>query len=230
MTDHEVVDRDTWLTARKALLVKEKAFTRERDGLSAERRALPWVKIDKAYRFDTPAGEQSLADLFAGKNQLIVYHFMLGEDWDAGCPSCSFWADTYEGIVPHLAARDIALVTVSSAPLDRIEAYRERMGWTFRWVSAYGSDFNRDYHVSFAEGDSGYYNYKEGGFSGPEAPGVSVFARDGETVYHTYSCYARGLDILNNAYHYMDLTPKGRDETGLDFTMGWLKRHDEYAA
>lgn len=229
MTDHTIVTRNEWLKARKALLVKEKAFTRARDALSAERRALPWVKVEKDYRFQTSDGAQSLADLFDGKSQLIIYHFMLGEGWMAGCPSCSFWADGYDGIDVHLGQRDMAFVTIAAAPLDQIEAYRRRMGWTFKWVSSHGSDFNRDYHVSFTENDTGYYNYREGGFGSGEAPGVSVFVKkeDG-AVYHTYSCYGRGLDMLNIAYHYMDIAPKGRDETGLDFPMAWLRRHDEY--
>ena len=227
----KIVSRDEWVAARKALLLKEKEFTHLRDELSAERRELPWVKVDKAYVFDGPEGKVTLADLFDGRSQLLVYHFMFGPDWEEGCPSCSFWADNYNGIVVHLNHRDVSLVAISRAPLAKLEQYEQRMGWGFKWVSSLGNDFNRDYHVSFApeEKATAYYNYKVGGFSGQEAPGISIFAKDpGGAVYHTYSCYARGLDMLNGAYHMLDLVPKGRDEAGLPFTMAWVRRHDRY--
>jgi predicted dithiol-disulfide oxidoreductase (DUF899 family) len=230
---HQIVSREEWLAARKALLAREKAFTKERDALSQERRRLPWVKVDKTYVFEGPAGTETLADLFAGRNQLLVYHFMFGPDWTAGCPSCSFWADNYNGAVVHLSHRDVSLVAISRAPLAKLESYRNRMGWSFKWVSSYGNDFNRDYHVSFtpAEQKTADYNYKAAGFGSSEAPGVSVFIKgtDGQ-IFHTYSCYARGLDMLNGAYHLLDLVPKGRDEQGLSYPMAWVRRHDEYEA
>jgi predicted dithiol-disulfide oxidoreductase (DUF899 family) len=230
---HQIVSREEWLAARKALLAREKAFTKERDALSQERRRLPWVKVDKTYVFEGPAGTETLADLFAGRNQLLVYHFMFGPDWTAGCPSCSFWADNYNGAVVHLSHRDVSLVAISRAPLAKLESYRNRMGWSFKWVSSYGTDFNRDYHVSFtpAEQKTADYNYKAAGFGSSEAPGVSVFIKgtDGQ-IFHTYSCYARGLDMLNGAYHLLDLVPKGRDEQGLSYPMAWVRRHDEYEA
>lgn len=231
---HQVVSREQWLAARQAYLAKEKELTRARDRLSAERRALPWVKIDKAYVFDTPAGKKTLADLFDGHSQLIVYHFMLGPDWIEGCPSCSLLADHFDGMLPHLAQRDVAFTAVSRAPLPEIEAYKKRMGWRFPWVSSHGSDFNADYHVSFAldaEGNGrGVYNYVEQDITSDEMPGLSVFYRDADgSVFHTYSAYARGLDILIGAYNFLDLAPKGRDEDTLPWTMAWVRRHDEYA-
>jgi predicted dithiol-disulfide oxidoreductase (DUF899 family) len=231
VSTHPVVPKDKWLEARKALLAKEKAFTRQRDALSAERRALPWVKVEEGYVFDTPDGKQSLSELFAGKSQLLVYHFMFGPDWDEGCPSCSFWADNYNGIVTHLKHRDVTLVVVSRAPLEKLEAYRKRMGWSFKWVSSHGNTFNRDYCVSFApeEKDTAFYNFEPRGFSSSEAPGISVFFKAADSgIFHTYSCYARGLDMLNGAYHHLDLLPKGRDEEGLPYPMAWVRRHDKY--
>lgn len=233
MQNQQVVSRAEWLVARKAHLAKEKEFTRLRDELSAERRALPWEQVEKAYVFEGPNGQQSLADLFGDKRQLIVYHFMFGPDWDEGCPSCSFWADNFNGIGVHLAHRDTALVAISRAPVERLEAYRQRMGWSFPWFSSLHTDFNQDYQVSFpqevAQQGEAIYNYRKGGFDGEEAPGISVFYRDAEgTIYHTYSAYARGLDMLNGAYHFLDLTPKGRDEAGLPWPMAWLRRHDQY--
>jgi predicted dithiol-disulfide oxidoreductase (DUF899 family) len=230
---HQIVSRDEWLAARKSLLTKEKEFTRARDRLSQERRELPWVKVDKQYVFDGPAGKETLSDLFAGSGQLLVYHFMFGPDWNEGCPSCSFWADNYNGIVVHLKHRDVALVAISRAPLEKLEAYKRRLGWTFKWVSSLGNDFNRDYHVSFTpeEQKTAIYNYSPSGFGSSEAPGISVFAKDeAGTVFHTYSCYARGLDMLNGAYHLLDLVPKGRDEAGLPYPMAWVRRHDRYGA
>jgi predicted dithiol-disulfide oxidoreductase (DUF899 family) len=233
MDNPRVVSRETSHAARLELMRKEKEFTRLRDQLSRARRELPWVRVEKEYLFQGPAGEESLGDLFAGRSQLIVYHFMYGPDWEEGCPSCSFWADNFNGIDAHLAHRDISLVTVSRAPLSTLEAYRERMGWGFKWVSSHGNDFNFDYQVSFtaealAQGGPNY-NFGTVPFEGEEAPGISVFAKNemGE-LFHTYSCYARGLDMLNGAYHYMDLVPKGRDEDELPYTMAWLRRHDQY--
>ncbi len=233
MHDQKVVSKEDWLVARKEHLAKEKEFTRLRDQLSRARRELPWVKVEKEYLFDAPQGKKSLADLFEGRGQLIVYHFMYGPDWDEGCPSCSFWADNFNGIVDHLKHRDINLVAVSRAPLEKLEAYKKRLGWSFRWVSSFGNDFNRDYQVSFTpdEMQKGemYYNFRVGKFPSEEAPGISVFYKDeGGEVFHTYSCYARGLDMLNGAYHYMDLTPKGRDEDDLPYSMAWLRRRDQY--
>jgi predicted dithiol-disulfide oxidoreductase (DUF899 family) len=228
---HEVVSRDAWLAARKAFLAKEKEFTRQRDRLSAERRALPWVEVVEHYLFDTPEGKQSLSDLFGGSSQLLVYHFMFGPDWEEGCPSCSFWADNYNGIGTHLKHRDVQLVAISRAPLEKLEAYKKRMGWTFKWVSSLGNEFNRDYHVSFTpeEKDTGFYNFEARGFGSSEAPGISTFFKDEDgSIFHTYSCYARGLDMVNGAYHLLDLAPKGRDEAGLPWPMAWVRRHDRY--
>ena len=231
---HKVVSQDEWLAARKALLAKEKEFTRQRDGLSAQRRELPWVKVEKAYSFDGPRGRETLAGLFGGKSQLLVYHFMLGPGWVQGCPSCSYLADHFDGANIHLAQRDVSLVVVSRAPLAEIEAYKKRMGWKFKWVSSYGSDFNRDFHVSFTPEEKARgkveYNYEMTEFPSEEAPGLSAFVTDGGAIYHTYSAYARGLDILVGAYNFLDLAPKGRDEGGLPWSMAWVKRHDEYEA
>lgn len=233
MQGHKVVSREEWLLARKEHLAKEKEFTRLRDQLSQERRALPWVRIQKEYVFDGPNGKETLADLFEDRSQLIVYHFMYGPDWAEGCPSCSFWADNFNGIVVHLTHRDITLVAISRAPLGKLEAYKKRMGWNFKWLSSYGTDFNHDYQVSFTpdEMEKGevFYNFQRRKFPSEEAPGISVFYRNEQgEVFNTYSCYARGLDMLNGAYHYMDLAPKGRDEQGLPHTMAWLRRHDQY--
>ena len=228
--DHEVVSREEWLERRLAHLEREKAFDRQRDALSAERRELPWVEVTEEYVFDTERGEATLVDLFAGRSQLIVQHFMFGEGWDAGCPSCSFWADGFDGFVTHLAQRDASFVAASAAPLDTLLAYRERMGWSFRWVSSGRCSFNRDYAVSFTpeEIEAGaVYNYDKEATMG-EYPGTSVFALQDGRVFHTYSTYARGLDRLNGAYHYMDLLPRGRDEAGLPFSQAWVRRRDEY--
>jgi predicted dithiol-disulfide oxidoreductase (DUF899 family) len=230
---HAVVSKEEWIEARKRHLVREKAFTRMRDELSAERRALPWVRVEKVYRFQTAAGERTLAQLFEGCSQLVIYHFMLGPDWEEGCKSCSFWADNFNGIDVHLRHRDVTLIAVSLAPLERIECYRQRMGWGFTWVSSAGSDFNRDYHVSFSteelREEEVEYNYRMIKLTMGEQPGISVFRKDpAGTVFHTYSCYSRGLDMLNGAYHYLDLVPKGRDEAGLRQHNEWLRRHDRY--
>ncbi|ETW98875.1 MAG: hypothetical protein ETSY1_17100 [Candidatus Entotheonella factor] len=234
MKSRPVVSREAWLEARQAYLLKEKEFTRLRDELSQQRRELPWVQVDKAYVFHGPNGRETLAELFDGRSQLLIYHFMFGPDWEEGCPSCSFWADHFDGMMIHLNHRDVTMLAVSRAPLEQLEAYKQRMGWTFKWVSSYETDFNYDYHVSFTpqELESGekYYNYQMGSqFSAPEAPGVSVFYKDETgTIFHTYSCYARGLDILNSTYHHLDLVPKGRDESDLPYPMAWVRRHDRY--
>jgi predicted dithiol-disulfide oxidoreductase (DUF899 family) len=231
--EHRVVSRDDWLAARRELLRKEKEFTRLRDRLSAERRELPWVRVEKDYVFDAPDGKATLADLFDGRSQLMVYHFMFGPDWEQGCPSCSFLADHFDGANWHLPQRDVTLVAVSRAPLSEIEAFKRRMGWRFTWVSSYGNDFNYDYHVSFtkealAKGKVNYnYDLVEGY---DELPGLSVFYKDENgDVFHTYSTYARGLDMLVGAYHWLDLAPKGRDEAALPWTMAWVRHHDRYA-
>ncbi len=233
MSERKVVDREEWLRARLDHLAQEKEFTRQRDRLSAQRRELPRCRIEKDYRFETPDGTQTLADLFDGKSQLLVYHFMFHPDWEQGCKSCSFIADSYNGSSEHLAARDVSLVTVSKAPLAKIEEFKRRMGWDFRWVSSGGSDFNRDFHVSFTEEElakgSAYYNYHETQFPELEGPGLSVFERDADgTVYHTYSSYGRGLDMLIGTYHLLDLMPKGRDEEELPYSMAWIRHHDRY--
>lgn len=229
---HRVVPKTDWTAARLRLLEKEKAFTRARDALSAERRALPWEKVATNYVFEGERGPATLADLFAGRGQLIVYHFMFGPNWEAGCKSCSFWADNFAHIVVHLNARDTNLVLISRAPLDRLTAYRKRMGWAFDWVSSLGNSFNHDFAVSFTPDElarpDNNYNFGTQKFSMDEAPGISVFAKDDGAIYHTYSTYSRGLDMLNGAYHLLDLVPKGRDEKGLSYGMEWLRRRDEY--
>jgi len=229
----KVVPQAEWLTARKELLRKEKEFTRLRDELSRQRRELPWEKVEKQYVFEGVDGKEALADLFGGRSQLIVYHFMFGPDWEQGCPSCSFLADHFDGSVVHLAARDVRLVAVSRAPLAQIEAFQKRMSWRFKWVSSYGNDFNRDYHVSFTKDEIAkgevYYNYHLEKFPSEEAPGVTVLYKDAAgDIFHTYSTYGRGLDILVGAYNWLDLAPKGRDEEGLAHTMAWVRHHDRY--
>jgi predicted dithiol-disulfide oxidoreductase (DUF899 family) len=230
MTTHPIVSHEAWLDASRELLAKEKEFTRLRDELSRERRALPWERVEKEYSFEASEGRVALADLFGGHGQLLVYHLMFGPDWAEACKSCSFWADNFNGIDVHLAHRDTALVAVSRAPLATLEAYRKRMGWTFRWVSSGGSDFNFDFAVSSRPGEDGMdYNFGTMKVGPGEMPGFSAFRRgeDG-AVYRTYSTYARGVDMLNGAYHLLDLTSKGRDESGLPFTMSWVKRRDQY--
>jgi predicted dithiol-disulfide oxidoreductase (DUF899 family) len=232
MPEHTVVSKDEWTRARKALLDKEKALTRQRDDLARQRRALPWVKVECDYVFEGQGGRKSLVELFDGRTQLIVYHFMFGPEWEEGCPSCSFWADNFEGIGVHLAHRDATLVAIARAPLARLAVYQQRMGWTFPWYSSADNDFNFDFGVSFTteqvESDSAVYNYRQTKVM-DELPGVSVFIRgDAGEVFHTYSTFSRGLDMLNGAYHYMDVLPKGRDEAGLPWTMAWLRRHDQY--
>ncbi len=233
MQPQKIVSHEEWLVARKAHLAEEKAFTRARDALSRKRRELPWEKVEKNYVFDVPNGKETLADLFGGKSQLIVYHFMLGPDWEQGCPSCSLLADHFDGTVIHLAQRDVAFVVVSRASLQQIETFKRRMGWHFKWASSFGSDFNFDYQVSFTpeqRANGGVtYNYEQGEFPSEEAPGASVFHKSatGE-LFHTYSCYGRGLDILIGAYNFLDLVPKGRDEDGLAYGMAWVRHHDRY--
>ena len=228
-----VVSPQKWLTARLALLRQEKAFDHQRDQLSARRRTLPWVKVDQDYVFATPTGKKSLADLFAGRSQLIVYHFMLGPNWEEGCRGCSYVSDHFDGAVAHLGARDVTLTAVSRAPLKKIAAFKKRMGWKFPWVSSDGTTFNFDYRVSFtpAEMASGkvLYNYALREVGMDEMPGLSVFARDqAGNVYHTYSTYSRGLDHLIGTYNLLDLVPKGRDEDGLERSMQWVRHHDRY--
>ncbi len=233
ITGHKVVSREEWIVARKTLLSKEKDLTRMRDQLAGQRRALPWVKIEKGYAFDAPEGKVTLADLFDGRSQLVIYHFMFGPDWQEGCPSCSFVSDHIDGALPHLAARDVSLAMVSRAPLAKIEAFKQRMGWRFKWVSSYGSDFNRDFRVSFTTEEKAQgkvnYNYAMQEFPSDEAPGRSVFYRDADGhVFHTYSTYARGLEPLVGTYTILDLVPKGRDEDQLGFAMEWVRYHDRY--
>jgi predicted dithiol-disulfide oxidoreductase (DUF899 family) len=233
---HDIVSRKEWLAERVKLLAEEKEFSRQRDRLSAKRRALPWVKVEKKYIFDAPGGKKTLADLFDGRSQLVVDHFMLGPGWGEGCIGCSFGADHIEGSRIHLEHHDVSGVAVSRAPLAEIEAYKKRMGWNFQWVSSYGSDFNYDYHVSFTSDELAkgqvFYNYQmiKGGMD--ELPGLSVFYKNesGE-VFHTYSSYGRGSEELLTTYMVLDLTPKGRNETGPHHNlMDWVKRHDEYEA
>lgn len=232
-TEHTIVSQDEWTAARKGLMAAEKELTRLRDRVSEQRRALPWVAIDKEYAFEGPDGTLSLADLFDGRSQLIVQHFMYGPEWQEGCPSCSFWADNWDPTVVHLNHRGVSVVAVSRAPLAQLEAYKKRMGWGFLWVSSLGNDFNFDYNVSFTpeeiESGGGTYNFRDGAGRGEEMPGFSVFFKDDDDrIFRTYSVYARGLDPLNSAYQYLDLVPKGRDEGGLPWPMAWLKRHDAY--
>ncbi len=232
MLTNPVVCREEWLEARKALLVQEKEETRRRDKVRAARQNLPWVRIDKTYTFDTPTGKKTLADLFDGRSQLMIYHFMFGPDWEAGCPGCSFLADHIDGTLAHLNHHDVTFVAVSRAPLAKIEAYKQRMGWKFPWISSFGSDFNFDFHVSFTkeelEGGKVFYNFTEmsGDQANDELPGMSAFARDDAgKVYHTYSDYARGGEEILTTLMILDRAPKGRNETS---TLSFVKRHDEY--
>ena len=239
MPAHKVVKHDVWLAERRKHLAKEKEFTRLRDQLSRERRDLPWELVEKKYTFEGEHGAQTLDDLFEGRGQLVIYHAMFNPDTagphtpytaDAACFVCSFWMDNFNGVTVHLNHRDITMGTVSIAPYEKIAAYKKRMGWTFPWYSSAGSDFNFDYHVSFRPDELGKeveYNYRPGRWGMSEAPGISVFVKDGGRIYHTYSAYARGLDMLNVAYHYMDLVPKGRDEAEGEGAR-WVRRRDEY--
>jgi len=226
----KVVNHEAWVAARKDLLAKEKEFNRLRDDLSRLRRDLPWEKVEKNYVFDTPKGKQSLADLFEGKSQLFVYHFMLGPGWKEGCPSCSYVSDHFDGMLPHLAARDTTLVAISRAPLAEVQAFQKRMGWKFPWASSSANDFNFDYGVSFqgAKGSPVTYNYETTKLGSEELPGASVFYKNpAGDVFHTYSTYSRGLDILIGTYNVLDLLPKGRDEEPSK-GMAWVRYHDRY--
>ncbi len=230
----KVVSHAEWTAARKEFLAKEKEFTRLRDELSRQRRLLPWERVEKQYVFEGPGGKETLAELFGNRSQLVIYHFMLGPGWREGCPSCSYLADHFDGSAIHLANRDVTLAVISRAPIAEIEAFKKRMGWRFKWVSSFNSDFNYDFQVSFTPeeraGGKVEYNYGLTEFPSEEGPGLSVFAKDASgAVFHTYSSYARGLDILVGAYNFLDLVPKGRDEEGLKHTMAWVRHHDKYA-
>ena len=234
MKPPRIVNRDEWLVARTNLLEREKEQTKQKQEITKARQALPWVKVEKNYAFETPTGPLSLSDLFGHHSQLIVYHFMFGPDWENPCKSCSFWADSYNGLTPHLNARDVAFVVVSSAPLDRLVPFKKRMGWDFDWVSSNGTGFNFDYDVGFGSDrpKDMHNSYNFGTMENPpmdEMHGISVFAKgDDGAVYHTYSTYGRGLETTNAAYAYIDLTPKGRDEPGQGNPMSWLRYHDAY--
>ena len=232
-TPHQVVSREEWTKVRKELLAKEKKHTHERDALAAERRALPWVKVEKNYAFDSTGGKKTLAELFAGRSQLIIYHFMFGPDWKEGCPSCSFLMDHTDPTLVHLAERDVSFAAVSHAPISKIEPFKKRMGWKFNWVSASNNDFNRDFHVSFTPEEAKgkvEYNFEMTQFPSTEGPGISVFFKDKNgDIFHTYSAYARGTETAVTTYNYLDLVPKGRDEDHLPFTMAWVRHHDRYA-
>jgi predicted dithiol-disulfide oxidoreductase (DUF899 family) len=232
-----VVSHEDWLAARKQFLAKEREFTHLRDDLSRQRRELPWEKVEKKYEFEGAHGIETLADLFDGRTQLIIYHFMFGPGWTEGCPSCSYLADSFDGAIMHLAQRDTTFAVISHATFPEIQAFQKRMGWKFKWLSSYGSEFNYDYQVSATKeekanaekpGNKIYYNYELTEFPSDERPGLSVFSkRDGE-VFHTYSTYARGLDILVPTYNLLDMTAKGRDEDSLPATMSWVRHHDRY--
>jgi predicted dithiol-disulfide oxidoreductase (DUF899 family) len=232
MSDHQIVSHDEWITARKSFLEKEKEFTRLRDVLSRERRELPWERVDKDYVFDGENGPESLADLFGQRSQLIVYHFMYDPNGDIGCPSCSFWADNFNGIIPHLNQRDVSMVAISRAPLQKLQTQARSLGWTFKWLSSLRNDFNFDYNVSFSPASfargQAYYNYATQTPTRSDLPGVSAFYRDNGQIFHTYSAFSRGIDMLNTAYHYLDLAPKGRDEDALPYPMAWVKHRTAY--
>lgn len=231
--NHRVVPMDEWIAERKTLLAREKELTHLRDEIARERRSLPWVRIDKNYVFDTPEGQRTLADLFDGRSQLLVQHFMLAPGWEQGCKSCSFMADHSDGMTVHLAHRDVTMLAVSRAPLAEIERFRKRMGWQFEWVSSNGSDFNHDFGVSFTpeERAEGKLTYNYGAFSpkSEELPGISAFFKDkAGNIFHTYSTYGRGVEVMMGTYNMLDLMPKGRDEDNLGFTMEWVRHHDRY--
>ncbi|MGE5151097.1 MAG: DUF899 domain-containing protein [Rhodospirillaceae bacterium] len=234
MQAHKTVSREEWLEARRALLAKEKEVLKAKDALRRETRELPWVKVDKDYVFEGPNGKETLSDLFAGRSQLVVRHFMLGPGWKEGCVGCSFGADQTDGSVVHLINHDVMFVTVSRAPYPEIAAYHKRMGWTFKWVSSFGSDFNFDYHVSFTEEDEkrgkAFYNFADMDYMGDEMPGTSVFFKNeaGE-IFHTYSAFARGSELMGGVYGILDVTPKGRNEPPGGNLTAWVRRHDEYA-
>ncbi|MDR6537297.1 thioredoxin family protein [Variovorax soli] len=231
--DHSVVSRDRWLAERRALLAREKELTRLRDQIARERRALPWERVEQDYAFDTPEGRRTLAELFDGRRQLLVQHFMLAPGWEQGCPSCSFMADHADGMNVHLAHRDVTFVAISRAPLAEIERFRRRMGWQFKWVSSHGTDFNRDFGVTFtpeevAQGKL-HYNYGEWLFASEEWPGISVFYRDDTgRIFHTYSTYGRGVEVMMGTYNMLDLVPNGRGERDVRHKMEWVRHHDRY--
>lgn len=230
--EHKVVPQKQWLAARKKLLAEEKKFTKLRDKLNQKRRDLPWVKVEKEYVFEGPDGKETLSDLFGGKSQLVIYHFMFGPDWDEGCSHCSFWADHYDGTLPHLPQRDTRLVVISRAPFNRIKAFQKRMGWHFKWLSSAKTDFNFDYHVSFTPEEirngTAIYNYRPLDMDIDEREGVSAFYKDAKgNLYHTYSSYERGIDMLNTTYHFLDLTAKGRNENP-EHSQDWVRFHDQY--
>jgi predicted dithiol-disulfide oxidoreductase (DUF899 family) len=232
---NRIIRREEWIEERLAFLAEEKEMTRKFDAFNARRRALPWVEVEKAYRFEGASGGVPLAGLFAGRSQLVVYHFMFGADWEEGCPSCSLWTDSFQGTLPHLAARDVTIATVSTAPYEKLAKYRERMGWMQDWYSAASSDFNRDFNVSYSamdiESGDTFYNYQKGHHYGPESPGLSVFFRDpDERLFHTYSCYARGLEGVSLVYPILDRVPKGRDEGDLPAPQAWVRRKDQYGS
>lgn len=231
--NHPVVSHQEWLSARAAFLAKEKEFTRQRDELNRLRRALPWERVEKEYIFDGPHGQETLAELFENKSQLLVYHFMFAPEWDEGCPHCSFWADHFDAADIHLPHRDATLVVISRAPLAKIQAFEKRMGWRFKWVSSYGNDFNYDYHASFTpeqlRDGSAVYNYSKKTDEDADREGFSAFYKDESgAVFHTYSSYARGIDLLNGTYNFLDLAPKGRDEDGPEGPQAWVRYHDRY--
>lgn len=233
IAEHRVVSRERWIAERKALLAREKELTHLRDQIARERRALPWVRVEKNYVFDAPEGSRTLAELFGGRHQLLVQHFMFGPGWEQGCKSCSFMADHLDGMNVHLAHRDVTLLVVSRAPLAEIERFRRRMDWQFKWVSSHGSDFNHDFGVSFTPEETAkgevYYNYAVRPFPSEEAPGISVFYQDeAGQVFHTYSTYERGVEVMMGTYSLLDLTPKGRDEADVPYKMEWLRHHDKY--
>jgi predicted dithiol-disulfide oxidoreductase (DUF899 family) len=231
MNSHRIVTHDEWIAARTALLAKEKEFTRLRDDLTRQRMELPWEKVEKAYVFEGPKGKESLADLFEGRSQLLVYHFMFSPEWDAGCPHCSFWADNFNPVIVHMNHRDVTFVAISRAPYSKLAAYEKRMGWSFKWLSSFTTDFNFDYYVSFAAEDvakkAAFYNYTVQPPLAADREGVSAFYKDADgSIFHTYSAYARGIDLMNTAYNYLDIAPKGRDEGGR--SQYWVRRHNEY--
>ncbi len=235
MSSPPIVSRTEWIEARKELLAREKQASKQREELTALRQQLPWYRLETDYEFDAADGRRSLSDLFGNHSQLLVYHFMFGPDWTEGCPACSMLADHYDPLVRHLQARDVALATVSRAPIEKLIEYRTRMGWGFEWVSSLHNRFNQDFHVSFTqqEQDAGTmkYNYATGTFPSLECPGISVFIRNSSgDIFHTYSAYARGLENLLGVYSFLDIVPKGRDEDELPFTMAWVRRHDSYDA
>jgi len=235
MTTHTIAEsKEDWLEARRNLLAEEKEYTRAGDKLADRRRALPWLPVTKDYSFDAPSGKQSLSDLFAGRSQLIVYHFMFDPGWEEGCKSCSLWSDNFGGAIPHLAARDVTLIAISRAPLAQLQAFAVRLGWKHTWVSSHESDFNYDFDASFrpedlAEGGDATYNFASVHGDRGESHGISVFSKNQDgAIFHTYSTYARGVETVNTTYRYLDLAPKGRDEDDLPWAMSWIDFHDKY--